>query len=286
MGELASKADEWIPVKPGTDHAFFLALLHTLLRERLYDGPFVSKHTNAPFLSFVDEKGAVQLAADKGEDGNPSAYYVFDLISQEVRAVPAYTNTNERTKSGARIQPGLNAPKNLTWEGRAVTTVFDRFIAESEQYTPEWAAEITDIPAATIKRIAIEFGQARPAVVDPGWMGARYHHLIGQRRLQAIIQTLVGGIDRPGGWMMNGELHHKAEKSWHNMQQGKSDKDLLPVERPGMGFAYGLLDIFANPKAWKHGMPHSRSHGPKSRRKPASSPRSSRQWPIPACLRR
>lgn len=255
MGELAAKADEWIPVKPGTDHAFFLAMLHTLLREKLYDGPFVSKHTNAPFLSFVDEKGAVQLAADKGPDGNPTAYYVFDLISQQVRAVPAYTNTNERTKSGSRIQPGLNAPKNLTWQGRPVTTIFDRFIAESEPYTPEWASKITDIPASTIKRIAIEFGQARPAMVDPGWMGARYHHIIGQRRLQAIIQTLVGGIDRPGGWMMNGELHHKAEVSWHNTQQGKSDKDLLPVQRPGMGFAYGLLDIFANPGAWEHGMP-------------------------------
>lgn len=254
MGELASKADEWIPVKPGTDHAFFLALLHTLLREKLYDAQFVAKHTNAPFLAFKDDKGVVHLAADM-KDGKPSNYYVYDAISNGIRAVPAYTNSNEKSTSGSLVQPALNAPQGLTWKGRKVSTVFDTFIEESAPFTPEWAAEVTDVPASTIRRIAIEFGQARPAMVDPGWMGARYHHLIGQRRLQAIIQTLVGGIDKPGGWMMSGEYHHRSEKAWHHIQQGISDSNEPPVERPGMGFAYGLLDIFANPKAWEHGKP-------------------------------
>ena len=254
MGELASKADEWIPVKPGTDQAFFLALLHTLLREKLYDAQFVAKHTNAPFLAFKDDKGVVHLAADM-KDGKPSNYYVYDAISNGIRSVPAYTNSNEKTTAGGRIQPSLNAPKGLTWKGHNVTTVFDTFIEESESFTPEWAAEVTDVPAETIRRIAVEFGQARPALVDPGWMGARYHHLIGQRRLQAIIQTLVGGIDKPGGWMMSGEYHHRSAKAWHNMQHGIDSSHEPPVERPGMGFAYGLLDIFANPKAWEHGKP-------------------------------
>jgi anaerobic selenocysteine-containing dehydrogenase len=253
MGELAAKADEWIPVKPGTDHAFFLAMLHTLLREKLYDAAFVSRHTNAPFLAFREADGSVHLAAEMS-NGKPSAYYVYDAISNGVRAVPAYTNSNESASGGGRIQPALNAPQGLTWNGRNVTTVFDLFIGESEPFTPEWAAKITDITADTIRRIAIEFGQARPALVDPGWMGARYHHLIGQRRLQAIIQTLVGGIDKPGGWLMNGEYHHRSEKAWHNLQHGGEHQG-PPVERPGMGFAYGLIDIFANPKAWEHGKP-------------------------------
>jgi anaerobic selenocysteine-containing dehydrogenase len=255
MSELASKADEWIPVKPGTDHAFFLAMLHTLLREKLYDAPFVSSHTNAPFLAFKDEKGIVHLAADKGKNGKPSCYYVYDSISQGIRAVPAYTNTNDRAKDGRSIQAGLNAPEGLMCNGKSVRTVFDLFIEESEPFTPEWAAAITDIPASTIRRISMEFGQARPALVDPGWMGARYHHIIGQRRLQAIIQTLTGGIDKPGGWLMSGEHHHKAEKSWNNIRNGKSDKEALPVERAGMGFAMGLLDIFGNPGSWEHGKP-------------------------------
>lgn len=254
MGELASKADEWIAIKPGTDHAFFLALLHTLLREKLYDAAFVAKHTNAPFLAFKDEKGAVHLASDMKGD-KPSKYYVYDAVSNSIRAVPAYTNNNDKADNGKRIIAALKAPKGLSWKSHKVMTVFDLFIEASESFTPEWAAEITDVPAETIRRIAMEFGQARPALVDPGWMGARYHHVIGQRRLQAIIQTLVGGIDKPGGWMMSGEYHHRSEKAWYNMQHGIDSSHEPPVERPGMGFAYGLLDIFANPKAWEHGKP-------------------------------
>jgi anaerobic selenocysteine-containing dehydrogenase len=254
MGELASKADEWIPVKPGTDHAFFLAMLHTLLREKLYDTDFVSKHTNAPFLAFKDENGAVHLATDMN-GGKPSSYYVLDSISGGIRPVPAYINTNEKAAGGGKIQPALNAPAGLTWKGHSVKTVFDLFIEESEPFTPDWAAAITDVPAETIRRISIEFGQARPAMVDPGWMGARYHHLIGQRRLQAIIQTLVGGIDKPGGWMMSGEYHHRSEKAWEAIRTGTVNPHQPPVERPGMGFAFGLLDIFGNPAAWQHGKP-------------------------------
>jgi len=255
LGELASKADEWLPIQPGTDHAFFLALMHTLLLEKLYDETFVAKHTNAPFLAWRDENGAVHLAGDKGSNGKPSSYLVYDQLSQNSVAVPAYTNTNEFSQSHGRLLPALNAPASLVWSGHAVKTVFDFFIEESAPFTPEWAAAITKISAETIRRIAIEFGQARPALVDPGWMGARYHHLIGQRRLQAIIQTLVGGIDKPGGWLMSGEYHHKAEKSWEHARNGTTPKNVPPVELPGMGFAFALLDIFGNPAAWTHGKP-------------------------------
>ncbi len=257
QSELASKADEWIPIKPGTDHAFFLAMIHTMLRKELYDKDFLAAHTNSPFLAFKDSKGEIRLAADTGGDGKPEAYYVYDAISGTVLPVPAYTNTNETAKNNQRIAPALRAPENTHWNGKPVSTVFDLFIEKTERFTPEWAAEITDISSGAIERIATEFGQARPALVDPGWMGARYHHVISQRRMQAIVQTLVGGIDVKGGWLMNGEYRHKAENMWHMKQHGREESsgDIPPVMLPGMGFANGLMDIFANPESWSHGKP-------------------------------
>jgi anaerobic selenocysteine-containing dehydrogenase len=41
----ALKADEWIPIRPGTDGALALALAHVLVAEGLYDKRFVAKHT-------------------------------------------------------------------------------------------------------------------------------------------------------------------------------------------------------------------------------------------------
>jgi len=52
----ASKAVEWLPVKPGTDLAFFLAVNHVIVTEELYDRDFIEKHT----VGFEKLKEALQ----------------------------------------------------------------------------------------------------------------------------------------------------------------------------------------------------------------------------------
>lgn len=42
---VAAKADEWYPVKPGTDLAFILGLIHVWLRDGKYDKKFVEQYT-------------------------------------------------------------------------------------------------------------------------------------------------------------------------------------------------------------------------------------------------
>jgi thiosulfate reductase/polysulfide reductase chain A len=43
LDPLASKADVWLPVRPGTDCALALAFLHVIIGENLYDADFVAK---------------------------------------------------------------------------------------------------------------------------------------------------------------------------------------------------------------------------------------------------
>ncbi len=51
----AAKADEWIPITPGTDAALALGIAHVIVQEELYDKAFVQEHTFG-FEDWVDEK--------------------------------------------------------------------------------------------------------------------------------------------------------------------------------------------------------------------------------------
>jgi thiosulfate reductase / polysulfide reductase chain A len=42
--ETAQKADEWVPIRPGTDGAMALAMCRVIIDERLYDEPFVNSY--------------------------------------------------------------------------------------------------------------------------------------------------------------------------------------------------------------------------------------------------
>ena len=49
-------ADQWVPIRPGTDGLLALAIVHVLLSRQLFDIPFLSRYTNSPWL-VIDAPG-------------------------------------------------------------------------------------------------------------------------------------------------------------------------------------------------------------------------------------
>lgn len=122
--KTASKATEWLPIRPGTDLAFFLALLNVIIAEDLYNKDFCAKYTIG-----------------------------FDELAQAVK-----------------------------------------------DYTPEWAASKTEIPAATIRRIAREFASAAPhAFAHPNWRTSNFVNSFQAERAISILNAVVGNWGQPGG---------------------------------------------------------------------------------------
>lgn len=72
--QAVAKADEWVPVRPGTDVGFAPAMQHVLVNElALYDAPFMRRYANAPYLVGPDRlpgpRSRARQAVDLGRGG-------------------------------------------------------------------------------------------------------------------------------------------------------------------------------------------------------------------------
>jgi len=93
-------ADQWIPIKPGTDMAMMLAIAHVLISEDLYDRAFVDKYVD---LRGFEEWSAYVLGRQDGQAKTPE-------WAEAICAVPA-----ETIRSFARLY-GRTKP-TFIWKG-------------------------------------------------------------------------------------------------------------------------------------------------------------------------
>ncbi|MCY0899710.1 MAG: molybdopterin-dependent oxidoreductase [Firmicutes bacterium] len=202
-------ADEWVPIRPGTDGALILAFMHVLIREGLIDREYLRHWTNAPAL--------VMRAPGTPRDGlfwrSPAGDMMVALA--DGRLVPYMEARGEGmlegeyTHDGIRLEPAFQ----LLWQ-------------EVQQATPAWAQEVTGVPKRTIVRLAMEMGtvaQRHPIVLPIEWVDAygtqhsvtvgrpvAFHamrglaaHTNGFQTIRGLfdLMMLLGTIDVPGGFL-------------------------------------------------------------------------------------
>jgi anaerobic dimethyl sulfoxide reductase subunit A len=86
------------------------------------------------------------------------------------------------------------APKNASYrsyvEGKGPDGV---------EKTPEWAAEITGVPANQIRKFAREVALAKPANITQGWGPQRHAHGENQANAIYLLACVTGNVGIPGG---------------------------------------------------------------------------------------
>jgi sulfite dehydrogenase (quinone) subunit SoeA len=130
-------ADEWVPIRPGTDGLLALAIVHVLLDRELFDWDFLAKYTNAPWLVISNPGHSDDGLFLRDAEGKP---LVWDLKSQSLQQMkkgvaPALFHTHERCKTVMQLMA-------------------ERYIAD--EYSPANAAAQCGVPAAQIERLALE----------------------------------------------------------------------------------------------------------------------------------
>jgi len=179
----ASRADLWVPVRPGSDTALALSMMNVIMEETLYDRDFVADHTVAPFL-VREDTGLFLREKDVKQDGSDK-YMVWSSSTNEAapydQAAPSPALTGSYTVVGLSCKPALQ----MLWD-------------HTKNYDPDSVSKITDVQPDTIRMIAREYATRKPATIYWGFGIDRYYHgdMIG--RAIATLGGLTGNIGKPG----------------------------------------------------------------------------------------
>ncbi|MFO1305995.1 MAG: molybdopterin oxidoreductase family protein [Burkholderiales bacterium] len=256
-------ADEWVPIKPGTDGALLLAIIHELIATGLYDREFLARYTNAGYLLDADADSATSgLPLADAETPEVNAMYPqnrrwWDRITN--RAVTAHAKDADPSLFGLYTLP----------DGKKGVPAFALLDERMRQYTPEWAEEITGVPAATIRRLAHEMGvTARDQKIElpipwtDCWgeehatvtgnpvafhaMRGLAAHSNGFQTIRAlgILMSLLGTIDRPGGFRHKAPFPRAIPPSAKPLNSPNAVKPDTPLGGLALGWPASPDDLF------------------------------------------
>ncbi|MBT4125551.1 MAG: molybdopterin-dependent oxidoreductase [Chloroflexi bacterium] len=190
-------ADEWVPIRPGTDLALALALCNLVIKSGTIDEPYLKEFTNSAYL--VKEDGTYLR---KGE-GDEAKEQVWDQASIGPMDFGKYGN-----------DPALTG--EYTVDGEKVKPAYQMFKEHVAQYTAEWAADKCGVDVKQILQIAKDLADnaniGATHIVDGVEIPYRpvaimtYHISqtelgFQQVRAQTMLMMLMGAMGAVGGTM-------------------------------------------------------------------------------------
>lgn len=209
----AAKADEYVALRPGTDVALVLGMMHQILADGLEDRDFLTRHTVGPYLVRQDNGRYLR--------GSDDTYMVWDTASGEAQAVDT------------ALKPALEGSYNAG--GVQVKTTLEMLRELIQQYPPSRAAEITGVPEDQLVRLARAYATQKPAAIHTNnGLGRTYH---GDTIFRALgtLAALTGNIRLPGP-----AGHREAQYNWEPFLRPRPDQP--SYTRLGIMNLYDAID--------------------------------------------
>ncbi|MEX3238712.1 molybdopterin-dependent oxidoreductase [Serratia quinivorans] len=181
FNETAAKADEWIPIVPGTDTALALGMIKIIIDERRYDADFLRQHTGAVYLVDTQQKQLRENPQDQ------ESYLVYDILSRRL--------VRHDTPATVAALTQAELPADATF-----TTVFELIRQQAAPWSPEKVTAETDVPQATLLRLAREYASNKPSMIVQNMSGAqRTEFGTYVAASQFYLALLTGNMGKAGG---------------------------------------------------------------------------------------
>jgi len=195
LSPSAIHADQWVPIRMGTDAALALSMCQVIIQEGLQANDFIREQTDLPFLVREDNHQFLR-EKDVKAGGSDETLYVYDTATKTIVTPP----TGSLALGG--LVPALEGSYTAdTLKGKVtVKPVFEILKQKlNTDYTPEKAAAITGVAAETIRGLARDVAKAKAAanVTSSNW--SKFYHGSLIERSQIMLFSLCGHIGKKGG---------------------------------------------------------------------------------------
>ncbi|WP_322815273.1 molybdopterin-dependent oxidoreductase [Chloroflexus sp.] len=228
LSKLASKAWKWLPIKPGTDAAFAMAMIRWIIEQQRYNTRFLAaankaaaaangepSWTNATWLVKVkdgvpskflraSEIGLTTVVEETDAEGKKTKAYVtadgtrfsFDPFVALVNGVPTPIDPNDPEAAPVMGDLLVDTELNDIAVKSGLQVIYE---AASTHTIEEWAA-IADVKAEDIIEIAYEFtSHGTRAVADIHRGPSQHTNGFYTNFVFYTLNALIGNFDHRGG---------------------------------------------------------------------------------------
>lgn len=177
----ASKADEYIPIRCGSDTAVIMAMMRIILEKNWIDESFCRAHTVAPFL-VKQADGLFLRENDIGKDGDDCI--VIDSA------------TGESTALAEAEVPEMFGEFEI--EGFKVKTALTLLKEAVDEFTPDYAEQLSTVPATKIEELAEVYALDGPNTIFTLFGPDRFYNGHFFTHAMAALAGITGNIGKPG----------------------------------------------------------------------------------------
>ena len=262
-------ADEWIPIRPGTDGALLLSLIRELMKTGRFDAQFLKSFSNGPDLVSLDDGPDHGLFLQ-----DPDRPCVSDDLPLNKLAWCLQKNTvvpRECADADSFALEGEFVVPRGPHQGRRVAPSFELLKRAVESATPEWAEALTGIKADRIHSLAQEmagcaFDQSFSLPIPwTDFWGRTHAEVVGRPvafhamrglaahsngfqtvRSLAILMSLLGTIDRPGGFLHKAPYPRQTPPRIRTISAGDQIQPNTPLPAAPLGWPARPEDLAVN----------------------------------------
>jgi anaerobic selenocysteine-containing dehydrogenase len=193
---LASKADLWLRVRPGTDGALALGIANLMVERGWYDREFIRDWSNGPLLVRADT-GRLLSKGDLTPHGDARRLCAWDATAAQLVSYDTSTGRYDRDSATLALEGEYRI---ATLQGAVICRpAFQLYTRLCRRYSPQVVESICWIPRAEIEEAARLIWHARP-VSYYAWSGHEQHANVTQTaRAMSLLYALTGSFDGPGG---------------------------------------------------------------------------------------